>query len=145
MSWIRDVFGNSIALVDFLEPAATLTIVNDVIGRAYDPVSGRVTSTRRGGNAVSAASTMGSKPNVVDVYRTAIASPEGAATAACVGRPASLTPDPQRRGGHPVEALCQLVYRVGGVNARRRYDRRGANTWTDARAGHWAPAATRPR
>jgi transglutaminase-like putative cysteine protease len=29
--WIRDVFGNSIALVDWLETADTLTIVNDVV------------------------------------------------------------------------------------------------------------------
>jgi transglutaminase-like putative cysteine protease len=31
VSWIRDVFGNSIALVDFLEPSAVLTIVGDVV------------------------------------------------------------------------------------------------------------------
>jgi transglutaminase-like putative cysteine protease len=30
IEWIRDVFGNSIALVDWLEDADTLTIVNDV-------------------------------------------------------------------------------------------------------------------
>src|SRR5580765_3456499 len=30
LTWIRDVFGNSIALVDWLEPADVLTIVNDV-------------------------------------------------------------------------------------------------------------------
>lgn len=31
LQWIRDVYGNSIALVDWLEPADTLTIVNDVV------------------------------------------------------------------------------------------------------------------
>jgi len=30
LTWIHDVFGNSIALVDWLEPAEVLTIVNDV-------------------------------------------------------------------------------------------------------------------
>jgi transglutaminase-like putative cysteine protease len=30
LTWVRDVFGNSIALVDWLEPADTLTIVSDV-------------------------------------------------------------------------------------------------------------------
>src|SRR3954468_15080479 len=30
VTWIRDVFGNSMALVDWLEPADALTIVNDV-------------------------------------------------------------------------------------------------------------------
>ena len=31
VEWIRDVFGNSIALVDWLEPADALTIVNDIV------------------------------------------------------------------------------------------------------------------
>jgi transglutaminase-like putative cysteine protease len=39
--WIRDVFGNSIALVDWLEPADVLTIVNDVIVERLTPFPGR--------------------------------------------------------------------------------------------------------
>ena len=35
--WIRDVYGNSIALVDWLEPATTLSIVNDVIVERFTP------------------------------------------------------------------------------------------------------------
>ena len=31
LRWIRDVFGNSIALVDWLEPADRLTIVNEIV------------------------------------------------------------------------------------------------------------------
>jgi transglutaminase-like putative cysteine protease len=31
VEWVRDVFGNSVALVDFLEPAAELCIVNDIV------------------------------------------------------------------------------------------------------------------
>jgi len=31
LQWVRDVFGNSIALVDWLEPADTLRIVSDVV------------------------------------------------------------------------------------------------------------------
>ncbi len=39
--WIRDVFGNSIALVEWLEPAAELTIVNDVTVERLAPFPGR--------------------------------------------------------------------------------------------------------
>jgi transglutaminase-like putative cysteine protease len=31
LHWVLDVFGNSIALVDFLQPAATLEIANDIV------------------------------------------------------------------------------------------------------------------
>ena len=37
LQWIRDVFGNSIALVNWLEPATALTIVNDVIVERIAP------------------------------------------------------------------------------------------------------------
>jgi transglutaminase-like putative cysteine protease len=41
VQWIRDVFGNSIALVDWLEPAKTLRIVNDVIVERTAPFPAR--------------------------------------------------------------------------------------------------------
>jgi len=41
LRWIRDVFGNSIALVDWLEPADVLTIVNDVTVERLTPFPGR--------------------------------------------------------------------------------------------------------
>jgi transglutaminase-like putative cysteine protease len=37
IEWIRDVFGNSIALVDWLEPSDTLTIVNHVVLERLSP------------------------------------------------------------------------------------------------------------
>ena len=37
LQWIRDVFGTSIALVDWLEPADALTIVNDVVLERMSP------------------------------------------------------------------------------------------------------------
>lgn len=37
VEWIRDVFGNSIALVDWLAPADTLTVVNDVVLERVPP------------------------------------------------------------------------------------------------------------
>lgn len=41
LQWVRDVFGNSIALVDWLEPADTLRIVNDVIVERLTPFPAR--------------------------------------------------------------------------------------------------------
>ena len=41
VEWVRDVFGNSIALVDWLEPAEALTIVNDVTVERLSPFPGR--------------------------------------------------------------------------------------------------------
>jgi transglutaminase-like putative cysteine protease len=37
IEWVRDVFGNSIALVDWLEPADALTIVSDVVLERLSP------------------------------------------------------------------------------------------------------------
>jgi transglutaminase-like putative cysteine protease len=37
VDWVRDVFGNSVALVDWLEPADALTIVNDVVLERASP------------------------------------------------------------------------------------------------------------
>ena len=41
LRWIRDVFGNSIALVDWLEPASSLIIVNDIVVERLTPFPGR--------------------------------------------------------------------------------------------------------
>jgi transglutaminase-like putative cysteine protease len=41
VQWISDVFGNSIALVDFLEPATVLTIVSDVTIERLTPFADR--------------------------------------------------------------------------------------------------------
>jgi transglutaminase-like putative cysteine protease len=41
LEWVRDVFGNSVALVDFLEPASVLLIVSDVIVERFAPFPAR--------------------------------------------------------------------------------------------------------
>jgi transglutaminase-like putative cysteine protease len=41
VEWVRDVFGNSIALVDWLEPADALTIVNDLVVERLSPFPAR--------------------------------------------------------------------------------------------------------
>ncbi len=45
VDWIRDVFGNSIALVDWLEPSITLRIVNDVVVERLAPFPARTLHT----------------------------------------------------------------------------------------------------
>ena len=39
VNWVRDVFGNSIAIVDWTEPATALTIVNDVVVERPEPIA----------------------------------------------------------------------------------------------------------
>ncbi len=41
LMWVRDVFGNSIALVDWLAPGSILTIINDVIVERLSPFPAR--------------------------------------------------------------------------------------------------------
>lgn len=41
LQWVRDVFGNSIALVDWLEPAETLRISSDVVVERLSPFPAR--------------------------------------------------------------------------------------------------------
>ncbi|HEV7714126.1 MAG TPA: transglutaminase family protein [Steroidobacteraceae bacterium] len=41
LTWVRDVFGNSIALVDFTEPAAVLDIESDVVIQRFAPFPAR--------------------------------------------------------------------------------------------------------
>ena len=41
VEWVRDVFGNSIALVEWLEPAAEMTIVNDLVIERMTPFPAR--------------------------------------------------------------------------------------------------------
>ena len=116
VSWIRDVFGNSIALVDFLEPSATLTIVNDVTVERMIPFPAR--DFHAPWRVPFPPVYDGLEADVVDVYRTP-SFPEGTQQLrAWVG--ASLTPDPHDAEG-TLRALCQLVY--GSVAYRRRYDR----------------------
>jgi len=116
LAWIRDVFGNSIALVDFDEPADTLTIVNDVIvdrttpfpardlhepwrvpfPPLYDPME----------SAVTAVYQAPSFPGEAERLRDWLL--------------ASFAPDPADAEG-TVLALCQLVFH--SIAYRRRYDR----------------------
>lgn len=41
LTWVRDVFGNSVALVDWLEPSDILTVINDLVIDRYAPFPAR--------------------------------------------------------------------------------------------------------
>lgn len=116
VSWIRDVFGNSIALVDFLEPSATLTIVNDVTVERLIPFPARDLHAPWRVPFPPVYDVL--EAEVVDVYRTPSFAEGTQRLRAWVE--ASLTPDPHDAEG-TLLALCRLVDRA--VAYRRRYDR----------------------
>jgi transglutaminase-like putative cysteine protease len=115
VSWIRDVFGNSIALVDVLEPSNTLSIVNDVIVERTVPFPAREFHEPW----------RVPFPPVYDALETEVAAlyqtlsfPEGAQELR-TWLNAHLAPDPRDAEG-TMMALCQLVYR--SVAYRRRHE-----------------------
>ena len=123
--WIRDVFGNSIALVDWLEPADHLTIVNDVIVERLAPFPD-ARPARAVARAVSAcATTRWSRRSPASISRPSFLDETAR-------RPGwlrdALAPDRRRCGGTML-ALCGLV------TAAVRYQRR-------AEKGVQSPAQT---
>jgi transglutaminase-like putative cysteine protease len=114
--WVRDVFGNSIALVDFLDASDTLSIVNDVVVERLLPFPARhlhepwqvpfppVYDPLEGG--VPAAYQAASFPEATQRLRDWLGP--------------SLTPDPNDAEGTML-ALCRLVHR--SIAYRRRYDK----------------------
>ena len=114
--WIRDVFGNSIALVDWLEPSDELTIVNDVIIERlapfperdfhepwrmpfpprYEPMEGGITS----------------------VYQAPAFLDDCGAIQAWLA--SDLVPDPGDAEG-TIKALCELVFR--SISYQRRFEK----------------------
>jgi transglutaminase-like putative cysteine protease len=116
LSWVRDVFGNSIALVDFLEPADTLTIVNDVIVERITPFPAR--DLHEPWRVPFPPVYDALEAGVISVYQ-ALSFPEGAQRVRA-WLEASLTIDPGDAEGTML-ALCRLVHR--SVVYRRRYDK----------------------
>jgi transglutaminase-like putative cysteine protease len=120
LEWVRDVFGNSVALVDFLEPAARLAIVSEVIveraapfpaGELHDPW--RVPC-----------------PPVYEPLEAAVVAPYQAASFLDSAGPVQawlqrdLVTDPADAEGTMV-ALAQLVHRTIGY---RRRSEKGVQT-----------------
>ena len=115
--WIRDVFGNSIALVDWLEPAASLSIISDIVVERLTPFPGR---------ALHDPWRVPFPPHydplettVTDVYRLPSYPEDGAAVRAWL-QEAFTTADPLDAEGTML-ALCELVRRT--VAYRRRSEK----------------------
>ena len=117
LMWIRDVFGNSIALVDWLEPADVLTIVSDVTVERLTPFPG-ARPARAVARAVSAAiRSARSARSPTSTSRPPIL--EDAAPLQAWLRSA-FTPDPDDAEGTML-ALCGLVFRT--VKYQRRSEK----------------------
>ena len=103
--WVRDVFGNSIALVDWLEAADTLTIVSDVILERLSPFPARERA-RAVARAVSAA-VRPARSGDHGASTCADLSRRRAARRAGVAARAALAVDPHDAEGAML-ALCRL-------------------------------------
>jgi len=115
VSWIRDVFGNSIALVDFLEPSNMLTIVNDVIVARMLPFP-----TREFHEPWRVSFPPNYEPPEADViaaYQT-LSFAEGAQRLLAWLK--SNLPLDSRDAEGTMLALCRLVHR--SISYRRRYE-----------------------
>jgi transglutaminase-like putative cysteine protease len=115
VSWIRDVFGNSIALVDFLEPSDRLAIVNDVVVERVLPFPVREFHEPW---RVPFPPTYDALESGVPAVYQALSFPEGAQRLRAWLEP-SLSPDSRDAEGTML-ALCQLVHRT--VVYQRRYE-----------------------
>ena len=104
LQWIRDVFGNSIALVDWLEPADTLTIINDVVVERVAPFPDR--SFHEPWRVVFPPQYEPMEAGITGVYR-APAFPDDA-QAVQDWLAAELAPDPHDAEG-AIQALCRLA------------------------------------
>ena len=115
VSWVRDVFGNSIALVDFAEPSSTLTIVNDVVVERALPFPAR--AFHEPWRVAFPPEYDSQEADVVAVYR-APSFPE-CGPAVRTWLEAVRTLDPHDAEGS-VLALCKAVH--SAIAYRRRYD-----------------------
>jgi transglutaminase-like putative cysteine protease len=107
LRWIRDVFGNSIALVDWMEPADRLTIVNEIVLERTAPFPSQepgdpweVAFPPRYDPLESAVTAVYSAPSYPDDVRAVQAWLRGAFAADATDAEASLL------------TLCQLVHQA---------------------------------
>ena len=120
ISWIRDVFGNSIALIDFAAPSDTLSIVNDVVVERALPFPTR--EFHEPWRVPFPAAYDPLESDAVGVYRRP-SFPEDARRLR-TWLESSLTTDPRDAEG-TIVALCELVYQAV---AYRRRDASGVQT-----------------
>jgi transglutaminase-like putative cysteine protease len=117
LMWIRDVFGNSIALVDGLEPAASLSIVSDIVVERSTPFPGRALHDPWRVPFPPQYDPL--EMTVTDVYRLPSYPEDGPAVRAWL-QEAFRTADPLDAEGTML-GLCELVRRT--VAYRRRSEK----------------------
>ncbi len=117
LMWTRDVFGNSIALVDWLEPAASLSIVSDIVVERLTPFPGRALHDPWRVPFPPQYDPL--ETTVTDVYRLPSYPEDGPAVRAWL-RDAFTTADPLDAEGTML-GLCGLVRRT--VAYRRRSEK----------------------
>ena len=115
--WIRDVFGNSIALVDWLEPASSLSIVNDIVVERLAPFPGRELHDPWRVSFPPQYDAL--EMPVTDVYRVPSFPEDGPAVRAWL-QEAFTSADPADAEG-TLLALCELVRKT--VVYRRRLEK----------------------
>jgi transglutaminase-like putative cysteine protease len=116
LMWVRDVFGNSIALVDWLESAAALTIVSDVIVERGSPFPGR--ALHEPWRVAFPPRYDSIEAPVTSVYQAPSFPDSAGVVKAWLDQ--SLTPDPADAEGTML-ALCALVFK--SVKYQRRLEK----------------------
>ena len=117
LMWIRDVFGNSIALVDWLEPASSLSIVSDIVVERLTPFPARALHDPWRVPFPPTYDPL--ETTVTDVYRLPSYPEDGPAVRAWL-QEAFTAADPLDAEGTML-ALCELVRRT--VAYRRRSEK----------------------
>lgn len=117
LMWIRDVFGNSIALVDWLEPASSLSIISDIVVQRLTPFPGRALHDPWRVPFPPQYDPL--EMTVTDVYRLPSFPDDGHAVQSWL-QEAFTTADPIDAEGTML-ALCELVRRT--VAYRRRSEK----------------------
>ena len=107
LQWIRDVFGNSIALVEWHEPAAELTIVTDVVVERVAPFPER--EFHEPWRVPFPPQYEPMEAGITGVYRTPAFLEDGPVIQQWLAR--ELVPDPYDAEG-TMQALCGLVFRT---------------------------------
>ena len=120
LTWVRDVYGNSLALVDFTAPAARLEIVSDVTIERMEPFPAR--RFHEPWLVPWPVEYAVEEQVVVDAYRRLSFPDDASALEQWLGI------EPVRRAGDAEGTLLDLCSRVHGAIAYRRRAERGVQT-----------------
>lgn len=134
LQWVRDVFGNSIALVEWLEPSDTLTIVSDVVVERVAPFPAR--AFHEPWRVAFPPQYEAMEAGITGVYRAPAFVDDANAVQEWLNR--EFAADPHDAEG-TIQALCTLVFRTiayqrrpeKGVQSPAETLRRGSGSCRD--------------